>query len=82
MKKLGDFVKKLLGFIGVSIACFVPTELYLLVKHWFEPSGFWQNFFLAGIAVYVGGITQLCLLIIWVALIFYFWPHRRHRRSS
>lgn len=66
-------MKKLFGFILVSIVCFSPFEGYLLVRYLLAPIGFWQNFILAGIALYVGGFIQFFLFFVWIMAIGYFW---------
>jgi len=82
MKKIKNFINKLLGFLFVSVICFAPTEGYLLAKYLFEPNGFWANLFLAGLAIYIGGPIQFLLFILWLALTFYFWSPKYNYQSN
>ncbi len=81
MKKIKDTLGRFLGFIGLTVLCFGPLEGYLLANFVFEPKGFWQNFLLVGVAVYIGGTMQFVLFLIWILLVCYLWsPKRRYHR--
>jgi len=55
-------------FIG-----FFPTWLYLLAKFVFRPSGFWENFTLAGAVLWFGGGLQLILFMVLIVVLFIIW---------
>ena len=53
-------------FLIITLAiALLPTWIYLLVKHFLSPEGFWQNAFLLGISVWFLGGLQIVILILW-----------------
>ncbi|PIP17949.1 MAG: hypothetical protein COX43_01455 [Parcubacteria group bacterium CG23_combo_of_CG06-09_8_20_14_all_35_9] len=64
-----NFLIKLIVGIVVTVICFVPVEFYIAAKFLLNPQGFWQNFALLGIGIYVAGGAQILLFIIWVMLV-------------
>ncbi len=81
MKKLKNLLNSFLGSILVTVICFAPTEAYLFAKYLLESKGFWQNLFLAGVAVWIGGVFQFFLFLFWLALIAFVWSPRFRYRS-
>jgi hypothetical protein len=51
--------------IGASV-CFIPLWLYLLATWVFRPSGFWQNFILAGAGLYFLGSFQFLGIVVFI----------------
>lgn len=62
----------ILSFILLLIAL-IPVWLFLGVRYFLEPSGFWQNLVLFGIGVYLLGAIQIILLVGYVAAIYMIW---------
>jgi hypothetical protein len=63
--KLSSFLVKLV-FVAITLSiALLPTWIYLLLKHFLSPEGFWQNAALLGIAVWFLGFIQLVLFIFW-----------------
>ena len=58
----------------VALVALIPTWVFLLVKHFTQPEGFWQNFVVYGLGVWflgslqlimaIGGIGVICSIII------------------
>ena len=69
MNTLVNFLIKLVMGIIITVVCFVPMELYVTAKFLLNPQGFWQNFALLGVGIYVAGAAQIFLFIIWVVLV-------------
>jgi len=68
--------KMFFSVLGVLI-CGIPFWIYLSVRYFFSPHGFWQEIFLFGIGIYILGSAQVILLIllaIWLLLI---WKGRK-----
>ena len=54
-------------FLIITLAiALLPTWIYLLVKFFFSPQGFWQNAFLLGISVWFLGGLQVVIFILWL----------------
>lgn len=71
--KFGNLFTKLFFTFIISVIGFMPVELYLLVKYFLSPEGFWQNLVLLGIGVWFLGVIQAILFILWVLLLFVLW---------
>ncbi len=57
-----------LTFLGFAVAG-IPTWLFLIMHHLFEPQGFWQNVFFVGFGFYFLGAAQIFLLgvlLVWL----------------
>lgn len=61
---------RLFLIVVATVLCFLPLELFLLLKHVLHPTGFWQNLVTYGLGLWVGGAIQLFLFIIWMVCIF------------
>ncbi len=62
------FAKIGLALVGTVIAL-IPTWIFLLMRHFLSPVGFWQNLVTVGLGYYLLGGIQLILLIILVVFI-------------
>ncbi len=68
-----------LAMFGISVACFIPTGVFLAIYFLLNPQGFWQKFVVFGVGVYLFGFFQFIGLVLfvvfWVAII-QAWPKR------
>jgi len=62
------FFKFLFSFCVLAIAL-LPTWLFLLVRHFATPQGFWQNIVLFGFSAYFLGGLQIIFLVIGIICI-------------
>lgn len=69
---MGELIRFALSLVAVAV-CLTPIWIYLLVNWLFEPHGFWQNIFLAGVGIYFLGAAQLVLLVVLAILLFLIW---------
>lgn len=58
-----------LVIVGVTILCFLPTEVFILLRWFLNPTGFWQNFAIFGAGVLLLGGFQIFGLIFWLMFI-------------
>ncbi len=70
MRKIKEFILAGLVLIVLTILCFAPTELFILLRYFLKPVGFWQNIVLFGVGVWVLGIFQFFGLIVWLFVIY------------
>lgn len=56
--------------------CLIPLWIYLLARLFFSPEGFWQEFVLFGLGLFLLGFIQLILLIFLVALLHWLWVEK------
>ncbi len=68
-----NFLIRLSLSVAVFAVALIPVWIFLLVKHMFEPHGFWQNLALAGIGVWILGLFQVGLLVLAIFLLWYVW---------
>lgn len=59
--------------VGSAAAALIPLWVYVLAQHLLKPQGFWQNFVLFGVGVYILGALQLVLFIVWLVFVFSLW---------
>ena len=64
------------GFLGkmfwsfiIAFICFIPVWFFIGGRSFLSPEGFFQEFFILGIGLYLLGFAQLCLLGIFIFLI-------------
>ena len=57
----------------VTILASLPTDFFLLIRHFAEPQGFWQNLVIFGLGFYFLGAIQVMFLIFWAASIVVIW---------
>lgn len=62
-------VVKFLLSIGALILCFTPTWLFLFFYYALTPNGFWQKFAIFGVGVYILGLFQLILIILFIYIL-------------
>jgi hypothetical protein len=74
--KTKNFLDSILAVIvlgGISVACFIPTGVFLLAYFLLSPQGFWQKFVVFGAGACFLGIFQFVglvfLTIFWVSLL-------------
>jgi len=60
---------KIVVIVILLIACLSPTWIWLAATYIFSPIGFWQNFVMLGLGVYVLGGLQILLLVGWGTLV-------------
>jgi Sec-independent protein secretion pathway component TatC len=56
-----------------GLVAFIPSWLYLAARFILQPAGFWQNFALAGAALWVGGSAQCFLLLALISTLYIIW---------
>lgn len=72
-KRLKEFIGKLgVSVFGAAVAL-LPTWLFLLIRHFMSPVGFWQNLILTGVGLYFLGFIQFCLIIGLIAFLVPIW---------
>ncbi|GEM_PF-1785740 len=64
---------KLVTTAVVLFVASLPLDLYMLVRTFASPEGFWQEFALGAVAIYVLGGFQVVFLIIGAILLFSIW---------
>ena len=67
------FVGSLLVSILVWVVALIPLWIFLSIKTLANPQGFWQNFVLSGLGIYVLGAIQTVLLITGLAVTVIVW---------
>ena len=70
MNKIINFFVKTGIILICLIIMFIPTELYILARILFQPSGFWQELILTGIALYFLMGIQIIMIIIGLVILF------------
>lgn len=68
-----QFLVKLTVSLIATVIALIPVWIYLLAKWVFAPEGFWQNFFLSGVGVWLLGSVQVILLVILLIVFFAIW---------
>lgn len=63
-------LKKIFFTLASLFVTLIPTLIYVSVRFLLEPEGFWQNFILLGIGVWILGGMQVLLLILWFMFFF------------
>ena len=63
--RIASFLLFLLAFV----IAFIPTELYLLTRHFLSPHGFWQELVLGVVGLLFFGFIQFILLVIFIGFI-------------
>ena len=64
---------RMLLSLVVTVLAFTPTWMFLLANHLLAPHGFWQNFVLFGVGIYIGGSIQIVLFLCWAGCLFFIW---------
>lgn len=64
---------RLLCTLFIAILVSLPTDLFLLIRHFAEPQGFWQNLVILGLGFYFLGVIQIALFIFGVAIFIAIW---------
>ncbi len=64
---------KALITLGVVVIAGIPAWIYLGVRHFLSPEGFWQEFFLLGAGVWLLGAVQLTLGIAGLFVVVFIW---------
>ena len=59
-----DIVKRSLIQIGAIIVALIPLWVYLGVRAFLSPDGFWQELIVLGLGAWVLGIVQVILIIL------------------
>ena len=67
------FFKNLLTSKIAVLIAFIPTWIYIAARLLLSPDGFWQNFVLTGVAIYLLGGIQLILLCILIYFLVNLW---------
>ena len=70
-KKIRDKILSFLTIVGITILCFLPAEVFILLRWFLNPTGFWQNFAVFGAGVLLLGGLQIFGLIFWLIIMFY-----------
>jgi uncharacterized membrane protein len=60
------------GLLAITI-CLVPTWIYLLARLLLSPNGFWQEFVVFGLGVYLLGFAQFLLALILIWFLWHLW---------
>jgi hypothetical protein len=66
-------MRRLLLSLFATIIAGIPLWVYLIANMLLAPQGFWQNFFLFGIGIWLLGGTQVLLFFIWIAVLITIW---------
>ena len=69
-KKIKNKILSFLAIAGVTILCFLPAEIFILLKWFLNPTGFWQNFAVFGAGVVLLGGFQIFGLVFWLIIVF------------
>lgn len=64
---------KLFSSVIATIFCGIPVLLYLLARWLLDPQGFFAEFLVLGLGVYVLGSIQFFLFFIWLYLLLIIW---------
>lgn len=72
---MGKIIGKIFLSVIVTMAGATPTLIYLGARLLFEPHGFWQEFFLFGVGIWLLGAFQVILAILWIILIIVIWAN-------
>ena len=56
----------IMAFLVVTL---IPTWLFLLIRHFTDPNGFWQNLVLVGLGMWFLGGIQIILMFFWVGVV-------------
>jgi hypothetical protein len=57
----------------VTLGCYIPLWIYLFLRFIFNPEGFWQNFVLFGVGLYIFGGLQIILIVVWLLFLVAIW---------
>jgi hypothetical protein len=60
-----NFLLASLVVVGFTILCFLPSELFLVIRYLLKPVGFWQNLAVFGLGFWILGVFQFMGLISW-----------------
>ncbi|MEK7522401.1 MAG: hypothetical protein AAB569_02400 [Patescibacteria group bacterium] len=71
--KLFSFVENLVLIVITLAVALLPVWIFLLIKYFLSPEGFWQNVLLLGVSLWFLGFIQLVLLIFWTFFILKFY---------
>ncbi len=71
--KIKDGIVGILLSIGAVIIALIPFWFYLLMRFALSPTGFWQNFFLLGLGIWLLGGIQILFLIILIIFLCSLW---------
>ena len=63
----------IIASLVVTVVAFVPLWIYLGARWLFSPEGFWQEFFLFGVGVWMLVAAQICFLIVGLFLLVVIW---------
>ena len=63
-KKFLNFVVKAVVSFVIMVVAFIPSWLYLIIRWFISPEGFWQEFAIFVIAAIVVGWLQVILAVI------------------
>ena len=58
----------IMAFLVVTL---IPTWLFLLIRHFTDPNGFWQNLVLVGLGMWFLGGIQIILMFFWVGVVIF-----------
>ncbi|MDP3770835.1 MAG: hypothetical protein Q8R16_00875, partial [bacterium] len=67
-----QLVKLLLSVIATAI-CGIPLWMYLGARHLLSPNGFWQEFLLLGLGVWILGLLQVIGVLALLSALFVLW---------
>jgi hypothetical protein len=67
------FLQKLFMSVVLTLICGIPTWLFLGIRYLSGPEGFWQNFALIIIYIWIGGVFQFILFFIWISGLLALW---------
>ena len=56
----------IMAFLVVTL---IPTWLFLLIRHFTDPNGFWQNLVLVGLGMWFLGGIQIIFMFFWVGVV-------------
>lgn len=70
LKKLKTKIIEGLVLVGITVACFSPTILFILIRYLLSPTGFWQNIAVFGLGVWILGGLQLFGFIGWCIVMY------------
>ena len=57
----------------VALVALAPTWFWIIARWLMEPEGFWQNFILFGVGLWLMGFVQLVLIVVAFMLIVAIW---------
>ena len=77
MKKILEIILLVLVFIVLNLVCFLPAGIFLLSYIFLNPQGFWQQFVLYGVGIWLLGGLQfvglICFVVLWIKVILIKW---------